>query len=96
MAAYVIVDTQIENPDAYEEYKVKARPVVEQFGGVYLARGGEMNILEDDLWRPTRVVIIEFPDRERAEAFAASAEYAPYRAIRRGAARCTLFILEGL
>lgn len=96
MAAYIIVDTRIEDPEAFEVYKANARPIAEKFGGVYLARGGEMKILEDDLWRPTRVAIIEFPDRERAEAFATSQEYAPFRAIRQSAARCTFIIVEGL
>lgn len=96
MAAYIIVDTRIEDPEAFEVYKANARPIAEKFGGVYLARGGEMKILEDDLWRPTRVAIIEFPDRERAEAFATSQEYAPFLAIRQSAARCTFIIVEGL
>ena len=38
-----------------------------------------MEILESDLWSPTRVVIIEFPDIERAKQFAASVEYAPVK-----------------
>jgi hypothetical protein len=39
MAAYLIVDTLLDDPDLYEEYKLKARPLIERFGGQYLARG---------------------------------------------------------
>ena len=96
MSAYLIVDTQIENAEAYEEYKVLARPIAEKYGGVYRARGGDMEILETDLWTPTRIVIIEFPDMDSARAFANSDEYAPVKPIRQNNAKCTLAIVEGV
>ena len=40
MAVYMLVDTKIKDLDAYEEYKHKAKPIVESYGGEYLARGG--------------------------------------------------------
>ncbi len=95
MSAFIIVDTKIENPEAYETYKAKAKPIAEKFGGIYRARGGEMDILENDLWHPTRIVIIEFPDMDKARAFANSDEYKPVAAIRHANAKCTLFILDG-
>lgn len=95
MSAYLIVDTKIENPDEYEEYKVKAKPLAEKYGGEYLARGGELVVLEDDLWTPTRLVVIRFPDMESAKAFHASEEYAPVKAMRRANAKCTLALVEG-
>ena len=33
MPVYLVVDTKIKNPEAYEEYKIKAKPIVESFGG---------------------------------------------------------------
>ena len=96
MAAYLVVDTQIENPEAYEEYKALARPIAEKYGGVYRARGGNMEVLETDLWTPTRIVIIEFPDMDSARAFANSDEYAPVKPIRQNNAKCTLAIVEGM
>lgn len=50
MAAYLIVDTLLDDADLYEEYKLKARPLIEKFGGEYLARGGRMTLRETDLW----------------------------------------------
>ncbi len=95
MSAFLIVDTKIENPDKYEEYKKLAKPIAEKYGGNYRARGGEMDIRETDLWTPTRVVIIEFPDMDSARAFVDSEEYAPIKPMRRANADCTLFILDG-
>ena len=95
MSAYLIVDTQIENPEEYEEYKKLARPIAEKYGGNYRVRGGDMDVRETDLWTPTRMVIIEFPDMTAARAFADSEEYAPVKPLRRNNAKCTLVILDG-
>jgi len=96
MSAYLIVDTRIENPEKYEEYKTLAKPIAEKYGGVYRARGGDMDLLETDLWTPTRMVIIEFPDMDAARAFVDSEEYAPVKQLRRNNAKCTLTILDGV
>ena len=96
MPAYLIVDTLIENADEYEKYKALAKPIAEQYGGVYRVRGGSMDIVETDLWSPTRMVIIEFPHMRAARAFVDSEEYAPVKPIRRDNARCTLTILDGV
>ena len=96
MAAFLIVDTLIENAEEYEKYKVLAKPIAEKYGGVYRVRGGDMDVRETDLWSPTRMVIIEFPDMAAARAFADSEEYAPVKPLRRDNARCTLVILDGV
>ena len=95
MSAFLFVDTQIENAEEYEQYKALAKPIAEQYGGRYRARGGELDVRETDLWTPTRVVIVEFPDMDAARAFVDSEEYAPVKPLRRNNARCTLFIVEG-
>jgi len=95
MSAFLIVDTKIKNPVVYEEYKKLAKPIAEKYGGVYRARGGDIDLIEDTLWTPTRVVIIEFPDTKSARAFVDSEEYAPVKPLRTDNADCTLFILEG-
>jgi len=95
MSAFVIVDTKIRNPEAYEDYKKLAKPIAEKYGGVYRARGGEMDIRETSLWTPTRIVIVEFPDVKSAQTFVDSEEYAPVKLMRQSNAECTLFILDG-
>lgn len=96
MPAYLIVDTEITDPVAYEDYKALARPLGEKYGGVYRARGGAMDVLESDRWTPSRIVVIEFPSMDAARAFVDSADYAPVRAIRRANARCSMVLVEGL
>jgi len=95
MSAFIVVDTKLKNPDAYEEYKKLAKPIAEKFGGVYRVRGGALDVRETELWSPSRIVIIEFPDVQSAQAFVDSEEYAPVKPIRKNNAECTLFIVEG-
>ncbi len=95
MSAFVVADIQIENPEEYEKYKQLVKPIAEKYGGNYRVRGGDMDVRETDLWTPTRMVIIEFPDMSAARAFLDSAEYAPVKPLRRDNAKCTLVILDG-
>ena len=96
MAAYLVVDTLLTDPALYEKYKLLAKPLAEKFGGEYLARGGEMIIKETDLWHPTRVVLIKFPDAQAANRFYESQEYLAILPIGRQSARRTVFVLEGM
>lgn len=96
MAAYLIVDTKISNPEAYEDYKVQAATIAARFGGVYRARGGALDVIDTELWSPTRVVIIEFPDMASARGFIDAPDYQPLKAIRHASAQSTLFVLEGI
>lgn len=95
MSAFLFLDTKIKNPEAYEEYKKLAKPIAEKYGGVYRVRGGTIDVRQAELWSPTRIVIIEFPDLNSAQAFVDSEEYAPVKTLRHDNADCTLLIIEG-
>ena len=71
MAAYLVVDTKIKNDEAYEEYKLRAKLIVESYCGEYLARGGNTTAPENELWTPTRLVVIRFPSRQTLKIFSA-------------------------
>lgn len=96
MSAYLVVDSQLTDPAVYEQYKVKAKPLAEKYGGEYLARGGEMTLKETGLWSPTRLVIIRFPSAEQANRFYDSPEYQEVLKISKQSARRTVVVLEGL
>ena len=95
MTAYLIVDTKINDEEGYEEYKIRAKPIVESYGGEYLVRGGYATISESELWTPTRLVVVRFPSRAAAENFLSCDEYAPVKAIRHKHARTSMTIVDG-
>lgn len=95
MAAYVIADLDVFDPEGFEEYRRRVPPTIAAHGGRYLARGGATEVLEG-AWSPTRCVILEFPDVERFRAWWSSPEYAALRAIRERTARSTIVVTEGV
>ena len=95
MPAYLIVDTLLNDAALYEQYKVKARPLIEKFGGEYLARGGRMTLRETDLWSPSRLVLVRFPDAETANRCLDSLEYQQILTISKKSARRTAIVFEG-
>jgi uncharacterized protein (DUF1330 family) len=96
MAAYLIVDTLLNDPDHYEQYKSRAKPIIEQYGGEYLARGGAMTLRETDLWTPSRLVLIKFADVATANRCLDSEAYQQILPISKQSARRTAIVLEGL
>lgn len=95
MAAYVIANINIEDPVRYEDYKRMVPGTLAAFGGRFIARGGNVEVLEGT-WRPERLVLIEFPSLERARSWWLSQEYAEARALRQATSTGTLLILEGV
>lgn len=95
MSAYVVVDIEVHDRERYETYKRMAPPSIALYGGRYLTRGGETNVLEGD-WTPKRFVILEFPTMERARAWWGSPEYAEAKALRQSIATTRMVLAEGL
>ena len=95
MPAYVIVDSHVTDPEQYAAYREAAGPAVEAYGGRFVVRGGEMEVLEGD-WQPTRVVVVEFADLETVHRWYESPEYRYARALREGAARMKMLAVEGV
>ena len=46
MAYYVLIEGNITNPTKYSKYREAVTPLVDQFGGRYLVRGGETQVFE--------------------------------------------------
>lgn len=95
MAAYLIYDVDIHDPEPYGRFMAEVKPVVERMGGRYLARGGRHEVLEGD-WQPTRLVLFEFPDMDSARALFDSDDYAPLKDLRRSCSTGHVVIVEGL
>jgi uncharacterized protein (DUF1330 family) len=95
MPAYLIVETDITDPEQYEQYKAASPAAVAAGGGRFIVRGGELAVLEGD-WAPTRLVLLEFEDLETAKRFYDSPEYQAARKLREGAATLNMVAVEGI
>ncbi len=94
MAAYVIYQAEVLDPERYEAYKPVAAESVRRAGGRYIVRGGDIDVLEGEA-PAGRTVVVEFPDRRTAVEWYRG-EYAPARQLRDGAATARMYVVDGL
>jgi uncharacterized protein (DUF1330 family) len=95
MSGYIIATLEVHDPGGIAEYAARVPAIVEQYGGRYLARGGDSERFEGDA--PVgRVVLIEFESVEAARRWYHSPEYSAIRPIRERCARGSLLVTDGL
>jgi len=94
MPAYVIVEITIHNPTDYEDYKKLTPQSLKPFDGKFIVRGGKAESLEGD-WTPERIVVVEFPNTEKAKAWWNSDGYAPAKALRQRTAHTKMILVPG-
>ena len=95
MPAYVIVETDVTDPERYEQYKAASPAAVAAGGGRFLVRGGEIAVLEGD-WQPARLVVLEFEDLAAAKRWYESQAYQQARKLREGAAYLRMVAVQGV
>ncbi len=81
MPGYVIFNIDVKKPNEYKEYVEKVTPIANKFGGKYIVRGGEAEVIEGT-WTYPRTIIIKFPSYEKALEWYSSEEYKPIKKIR--------------
>jgi uncharacterized protein (DUF1330 family) len=95
LAAYVIYQGEVLDPVRYEEYRAHGAASIAAYGGRYVVRGGEFDVLEGDA-PAGRTVVVEFPSRQAAIEWYHGPEYTAARAIREGAARARMYVIDGV
>jgi uncharacterized protein (DUF1330 family) len=95
MPAYVIVETDVTDPEHYEQYKAATPAAIAAGGGRFLVRGGESTVLEGD-WHPSRLVVLEFEDLAAAERWYESEAYQAAKKLREGAAHMRMVAVQGV
>ena len=95
MPAYVIADVEVTNPELFEEYRKLVPATIEAYGGRYIVRGGDSEVVEGD-WTPNRTVVIEFESFEQAKAWHSSEMYAGPKQMRIDSTNSSVIIVDGL
>jgi uncharacterized protein (DUF1330 family) len=95
MAAYVLAEVEILDREGYAEYAALVPGTLEPFGGRFLVRGGDAQLLEGE-WPKLRRVILEFPDAQAARAWWSSPLYEKPKALRQAHSRSRLLLIEGV
>jgi uncharacterized protein (DUF1330 family) len=95
VSAYIVADLEVKDPKKFGEYAEKVPKTIEQYGGRYLVRAGRFEVREGD-WKPTILVVLEFPSWDAAEKWYNSEEYRPLKEQRMQSARTDAVLVEGV
>src|SRR6267142_6456577 len=69
MSAYVVLQIEVTDAEKLAQYREIATPIVQKYGGRYLARGGRMDVVEGDSLARIAIVIVEFPSMDAFKQF---------------------------
>ena len=95
MAAYIIATIEVTDPEKFEVYRGQVPATIEKHGGRYLARGGEVSVVEGD--QPERrTVVLEFDSLEKAKGWYYSDDYAGPKELRIASTVSNVMIVEGV
>jgi uncharacterized protein (DUF1330 family) len=96
VAAYVISEVEALDEPQFARYRALAAASIARHGGRYLVRGAEPEVAEGEPRGQRRIVIVEFPDRERLNRWYRSADYAEALAVRDIALRRRMLFVDGV
>jgi uncharacterized protein (DUF1330 family) len=94
MTAYLVLDFSVKDLRGFLPYVEAIPAFIEKHGGRYVVRGVEPTVMEGD-WTPARMVILEFPSRENAEAFLADPDAQSLFALRHRTTDSKLVLVDG-
>ena len=95
MKYYGIVEIDITDRSWVADYVKNVTPMLERYGGRYLARTSKIEMIEGERKKPQIIVLAEFPSREAAERFYQCDEYRPHLQKRQAGAKNEFLLIAG-
>lgn len=92
MSIYMIIDSKVKDGDKYQQYIDQVSPTVIKHGGRYHVRGGEIRSF--GVWKPERIIVIEFLTEEHIQKWLASPEYMDIASLREEGAETQAIIVN--
>lgn len=93
--AYNIVNIiKIHDQKKFQEYVVGHIPTIEKYGGKFLVKGDQGEVLEGN-WESNLMVVQEFPSIERFKEWYHSEDYRPWKELRQSCAEVTAILAKG-
>jgi uncharacterized protein (DUF1330 family) len=95
MTAYLIVDLDVHDWEGFQAYRNGVGTFVRKYGGEYIVRGGDYEVLEGG-FQPHRLVMFAFPDRAAIKAMYDDPDYKELAKIRESCARSVAIAVDGI
>jgi uncharacterized protein (DUF1330 family) len=96
MTAYVISEVTIVDVALADAYRALAQNSIARYGGRYVVRGGDVQVMEGEWPAEQRIVVVAFPTMDRAREWYDSPEYAEALKLRKQALIRRLLFVEGV
>ena len=93
---YIVAEVKSDRPEALAAYRAASTAAVSQYGGRFLVRGGDAEVLEGPWSPPQRLVVLEFDSVDQARRFYHSPEYQAARSLRDGLAEMNMLAIPGV
>lgn len=94
MSIYLIADIKVTDDAWVPGYAANVHKLVEQHGGRYLSRSGNIETLEGTADDSTLIAILEFPSRTALDSFVADPAYRPYGEARQAGSVSTFRVID--
>ena len=94
MKAYLVLDLAVNDYGGFKRYVAAIPAFIARHSGKYIVQGVRPTTIEGD-WKPERLVIIEFPEREKAEAFLRDPEIQDRFKVRHDTTTSKLLLADG-
>lgn len=94
MKAYLVLDLSVHDFAGFRNYIAEIPAHIARHHGKYIVQGAVPTPIEGD-WKPERLVIIEFPARENAQAFLGDPEIADLFKVRHATTTSKLVLADG-
>jgi uncharacterized protein (DUF1330 family) len=94
MKAYLVLDLSVNDIGGFSKYVAEIPAFIAKHSGKYIVRGVVPTTIEGD-WKPERLVILEFPERESAEAFLGDPEIQDLFRVRHATTTSKLVLADG-
>jgi uncharacterized protein (DUF1330 family) len=94
MKAYLVLELSVNDFGGFKKYAAEIPAFIARHSGKYIVQGVQPTPIEGD-WKPERMVIIEFPEREKAEAFLSDPEIRDLFKVRHHTTTSRLVLADG-
>ena len=94
MKSYLVLDLSVNDFSGFKKYIAEIPAFIAKHAGKYIVQGAQPTTIEGN-WKPERMVILEFPERENAEAFLSDPEIQSLFKIRHVTTTSRLVLVDG-
>ncbi|KAJ2975697.1 hypothetical protein NQ176_g5378 [Zarea fungicola] len=95
MPTYVVMQVKVNDPETYRKYVKLSPALIKRYGGRFLTRGGSITTQEGEPFTD-RMVILEFPSKDKFDAFYSDSDYAEAVKFRHSASIGSVLVQEGV